>query len=171
MFAAPAAAQDAPGDPEPSSPSGTVYQLPVDRARQDAAPRHRPAASPSRPSSGGGGGGAAAPPAGAGSIRSENGFNTSTHVPGTSGTSATASGSQAGGAKAGGKDGKDRKRGKGGSGANGEAAPAPTADTRGARLAGATSEPSGLRAGLLVALASVVGVGLGLASRMSRRFR
>ena len=41
--AAPALAQDAIVDPGPDTPAGTQYQIPVDTARQDAAPnRHAP---------------------------------------------------------------------------------------------------------------------------------
>jgi hypothetical protein len=77
MGAAPASslAQALPSDPEADSPSGVVYELPVDRARKDAAPRGE---SPADKSETGGGGGTSS----AGSIRSENNFGTSSEVPG-----------------------------------------------------------------------------------------
>jgi hypothetical protein len=91
MAAAPASSsgQALPSDPEADSPSGVVYELPVDRARKDAAPQ------PDGVSSKGGGAGessGSAPAAGsgavggvtAGSIRSENNFGTSSEVPGAS---------------------------------------------------------------------------------------
>jgi len=73
MPAAPASSfgQALPSDPEADSPSGVVYELPVDRARQDAAPRRD---TPARAPQGGGGEGS--------SIRSENNFGTSSNVPG-----------------------------------------------------------------------------------------
>lgn len=94
MAAAPAAsfAQALPSDPEADSPSGVVYELPVDRARQDAAPRGGSPAGKGETGDGGGGGGTssgAAPESSgavsgttAGSIRSENNFGTSSKVPG-----------------------------------------------------------------------------------------
>ena len=74
-----ALAQALPSDPEPDSPSGVMYELPLDSGRGDAAPR------------GGGGTGGSDPVAGAGqaaaegkvtSIRSENNFGSSSVVPG-----------------------------------------------------------------------------------------
>jgi hypothetical protein len=68
---APAAVAPASTDPTSGSPSGTIYQLPVDNGRRDAAPR---------------------PPSSSGSenetlpstYRSENNFGTSSTVPGLS---------------------------------------------------------------------------------------
>jgi len=76
--------QSLPSDPEADSPSGVVYELPVDRARKDAAP-HREASN--RESSGGSsttssGDSATVAGVSAGSIRSENNFGTSSQVPG-----------------------------------------------------------------------------------------
>jgi hypothetical protein len=96
MAAAPAASfgQALPSDPEADSPSGVVYELPVDRARKDAAPRREtPQRDAPAPSGGGGGdtggssGTAPGSAAAAGgstetSIRSENNFGTSSEVPG-----------------------------------------------------------------------------------------
>jgi hypothetical protein len=80
------AAQGLPSDPEADSPSGVVYELPVDRARKDAAPKRE---KPQSPSVGGGDsfGGGDGPSSGVGgvtetSIRSENNFGTSSEVPG-----------------------------------------------------------------------------------------
>jgi hypothetical protein len=61
-------------DPSAGSPAGSVYELPVDRGRQDAAPR-----------GGDGGGSATAGLPDEGSLyRSENNFGTSSQVPGDS---------------------------------------------------------------------------------------
>jgi hypothetical protein len=73
-----ASAQSLPSDPDAGSPAGKVYELPVDRARKDAAPRQ----GSSQPDDGGstessGDTGQADP-----SIRSENNFGTSSSVPG-----------------------------------------------------------------------------------------
>ena len=88
-----APAQSLPSDPEADSPSGVVYELPVDRARKDAAPKRRSSpgggGSESDGGSTGGGsgdGGSSGDGAAAGeselSIRSENNFGTSSNVPG-----------------------------------------------------------------------------------------
>jgi hypothetical protein len=95
-----APAQSVPSDPEADSPSGVVYELPVDRARKDAAPKRRSSpggggsqsdgqggGSPGGGSDGSGsGGGSTGEGAAAGeselSIRSENNFGTSSNVPG-----------------------------------------------------------------------------------------
>jgi hypothetical protein len=61
-----------PIDPPAESPAGTVYELPVDKGRSDAAPGGK-----------GGDGGAQSGPLGNGSLyRSENNFGTSAQVPG-----------------------------------------------------------------------------------------
>jgi hypothetical protein len=93
-----ATAQSAPSDPEADSPSGVVYELPVDRARKDAAPKRRSSPGGGGNESGGGSpgggnggdgssGGSGGEGAAAGeselSIRSENNFGTSSKVPGT----------------------------------------------------------------------------------------
>jgi hypothetical protein len=84
------AAQGLPSDPEADSPSGVVYELPVERARQDAAPRD------GTPQSKDGGGGA---PNGTTntSIRSENNFGTSSEVPGAAPNGGRGSGAERGG--------------------------------------------------------------------------
>jgi hypothetical protein len=79
MVAAPAASsgQTLPSDPDADSPSGVVYELPVDRARNDAAPRGGGESSAVAPKSSGAVAGTTV-----GSIRSENNFGTSSEVPG-----------------------------------------------------------------------------------------
>jgi hypothetical protein len=73
-----AGAQSLPSDPESDSPSGAVYEIPVDRARKDAAPRQDSSQqSDSGPTEGSGDAGE-----GDTSIRSENNFGTSSSVPG-----------------------------------------------------------------------------------------
>ena len=64
-----------PSDPERDSPAGTVYEIPLDIAREDAAPRGGagPSGSSSAPTP---------PPAGDSPIRSENNFGSSSRVPG-----------------------------------------------------------------------------------------
>ncbi|HEX8102542.1 MAG TPA: hypothetical protein VF533_08020 [Solirubrobacteraceae bacterium] len=148
-------------DPEDGTPAAVQYQLPVDNARRDAAPRGR---------AGGGRGTASAPATAPGSstpsqIRSDNGYNTSATVPGA----ATAKASRDGG-----KDRRDSGSGGGtakgdgagtGSGAGQDTAPrtqttfTPLADT----------EPGTVRSGLLLLLAALVGGGAGLGARRARR--
>jgi cobalamin biosynthesis Mg chelatase CobN len=72
-----AAAQSVPSDPEADSPSGVIYEIPADRAREDAAPRRETPRRETQRSQGNGG------TAGSEiSIRSENNFGTSSDVPG-----------------------------------------------------------------------------------------
>jgi hypothetical protein len=69
------AADGLPSDPEAGSPAGTVYRIPLDSAREDAAPRR------AQPSTGRSGD----PASDAGTdspIRSENRFGSSAQVPG-----------------------------------------------------------------------------------------
>jgi hypothetical protein len=98
-----ASAQAQPTDPEANSPSGAVYEIPVERARKDAAPRRASsprdgdgapgptdgdsaggdsAAGGSNASSGGGSTGGGSSAGDGTSIRSENNFGTSSQVPG-----------------------------------------------------------------------------------------
>lgn len=80
LLPATALAQDqdpSANDPQKDSPAGSVYELPLESARQDGAPRRRPRS----PSAGGetrssAGGDTASP------IRSENQFGSSARVPG-----------------------------------------------------------------------------------------
>ncbi len=66
-------------DPRANSPAGVIYQIPLDNARRDAAPV-LPGGSHGGPRSPGGSGGSGGPS----SIHSENGFGSSSHVPGVS---------------------------------------------------------------------------------------
>jgi hypothetical protein len=67
-------------DPEATSPSGTIYEIPLDTARQQAAPRRSP--------SGDGAGESGVQSSQEGStFRSENNFGSSNEVPGASDTS------------------------------------------------------------------------------------
>jgi len=82
-------------DPEAGSPSGTVYQLPLDRGRKDAAPRNRSRRQGARrPGDATGrntaGGGTDSP------IRSENNFGSSSQVPGVDDDRADAGGATGG---------------------------------------------------------------------------
>lgn len=126
-------------DPTPGSPSGTIYHLPVDTGRSDAAPRP--------PGSGGG-----TNPDDEGTpgalYRSDNNFGTSSQVPGAPPGSGGGNGSAGGGTGGGG----NGDSGGGGSGTQG--AVAASSDN------GAVSEP--LAFGLL-ALLLAAGGALGLA--------
>ena len=152
---APAGAQDANQDPSPGSPSGTVYEIPLDQGRGDAAPR----------SAGGGnaGGGGSAPAVGGSgspgtsSIRSsDNGSGSTSVVPGAS--------SVGGGERAGKRerDGKARS-------APGERDVAPSSPQAEVVSASAGS-PSIVRSALLIVLGVAIAAALGVvARRQSRR--
>jgi hypothetical protein len=71
-------------DPEATSPSGAIYEIPLDTARQQAAPR------PS-PSGDGAGGSGVQSSQGGSTFRSENNFGSSNEVPGASGESSNPS--------------------------------------------------------------------------------
>ena len=75
-------------DPQPGSPPGRVYELPVDTGRKDAAPR---------------GGDKGSDPASS-TFRSENNFGTSGSVPGDGGGSGGTGGSGSGGSSGGSDD-------------------------------------------------------------------
>jgi hypothetical protein len=79
------AAGQSSSDPEATSPSGTIYQIPLDTARGEAAPRHAP-------SGDGGGGGGSGSAQGGSNYRSENNFGSSSEVPGAPGEDGSASG-------------------------------------------------------------------------------
>jgi cobalamin biosynthesis Mg chelatase CobN len=158
-------AQSQPSDPEADSPSGVVYELPVDRARKDAAPRRgssRQERNDGDSGSAGGGSGSdsngtgyapAGDTAGEGgtSIRSENNFGTSSRVPGAD--SGRNSGER-GEAGAGGAAGGAESSGGGSLESLGRLAPS--------SAAGATDGPSDsvvfLLLGALLAVGAVVGV-------------
>lgn len=158
---APAPAQDpAANDPDAASPPGQVYRLPLEDARGDAAPRRRTPRS-------GEGGERRTNPAPEPGLRSENGFGSSSRVPGA----------QAPGAD----DGDARQDG----GVAGDANADPPGDELRAQrptpptgtsvapgsdpTAAVDDEPSGTRVFLLLALALVIGAAIGLATRAARR--
>lgn len=101
------AAYGAPGDPEAGSPSEGVYELPLEKGREDAAPGSGGTTAPeggggSGGSEGSGGGGEEESPS---NYRSENNFGSSSEVPGVGhptagggGTNGEASGSGSAGA-------------------------------------------------------------------------
>jgi hypothetical protein len=168
----PAAATAQSGDPAEGSPSGVIYEIPLDNARHDAAPTHLTGGSGGGPGSGGGSGsqgsaGAGAQGGTASPIRSENGFGSSSTVPGA----ATVAPPKA---KSGGKGGTS------GSGAKGAGTPTPAgssgsmsaavAESLGAPRS-ATVTPSKSRAYLLLLLALLVAAGLGVAGRYVARRR
>ena len=77
-------------DPDADSPAGTIYEIPLEQGREDAAPPARKGQDKDA--------GTTQPRTGS-SIRSDNGFSSSSTVPGASGSSA--SGSASSGAKSG----------------------------------------------------------------------
>jgi hypothetical protein len=92
-----------PSDPDANSPSGVVYELPLDQARKDAAPRKTAGAKH-----------AARDPARSQiAIRSENNFGSSSRVPGVSGHKRRHSGAAAasGGSGSGGSGGDGKAAG------------------------------------------------------------
>src|SRR4051794_13455906 len=191
-LALPRSAPAQTGDPAEGSPSGVIYEIPLDNARHDAAPsgrRHGRGSGQGAGGAGAGGGGAgrsggAGGAGGAGRaggaaggaggtvspIRSENGFGSSSAVPGATVPSQA----------------KDRARGHGKATKAAEGtAPGGTARGTGGSSgseAGATAEglgasgsaavtPSRSRAYLLLLLALVVAAGLGIAGRYVARRR
>jgi hypothetical protein len=132
------------GDPNPGSPPRAVYELPLDIARKDAAPRPKGSGKESDSSSSG--------------FRSENNFGSSAIVPGDprggggGGVAAGAAGAGAAGAGAAG----------GGAAGGDDSGLAPAAASLD------TGDPSESRAFLLLGLILVVGVLLGLPSARSR---
>jgi hypothetical protein len=164
-LALPASASAQSGDPAEGSPSGVIYEIPLDNARKDAAP--------TRKTSGGQGGGTVSP------IRSENGFGSSSTVPGAASeaVAATAAGSgkpkskkSKSGASGSGRPGSGGSGGSGGEGTGGAAAPSTsTQSINGAGTAAVT--PSKSRAYLLLVLALAVAAGLGIAGRYVARRR
>ena len=128
-------------DPQPGSPPGRVYELPVDTGRKDAAPRGGDSGSNNSPSS---------------TFRSENNFGTSAAVPGA------AAGAALG---AGGDDSdSDGLGGSGGSGGDGDDAlsgldQAASVDT---------GDPSAAGGYALLIVVAVGGVLLGVAAARTR---
>jgi cobalamin biosynthesis Mg chelatase CobN len=167
---APVAAQAAglPSDPDAGSPSGTVYELPLDSARRDAAPR---------PSQGREGrsqtGSRDGDASGDSPIRSENNFGSSADVPGVDG-SGTADGSAGGGSSSGDADGGSSSSDEASAGAADRASAGGGAAASGVAGAAATntedgSGPSTALVVMLLALIVLVGVGLGTAAARARR--
>jgi hypothetical protein len=142
---------DATVDPDQASPAGTQYKLPLDAARGDAAPR-----SPREPASRSG-----AAPADQSAIHSENGFGSSSQVPGVDrkGTPSSGSGRRPKPAKADASPVAAQQVGPGGG--------APIASA--ALVRSPAPDPSGLRVYGLLALGVLLAVGVGVAGRLSRR--
>jgi hypothetical protein len=152
-------------DPEADSPSGVIYEIPLDNARKDAAPT-----GPGDGTAGAGAQGGSASP-----IRSENGFGSSSTVPG-----AVAGGSTAKKAPSGTRSDDDQERTASGTGGDGEGAqrqagtPGSAAKAAAESLDGARSAtvtPSKSRTYMLLALALLVAAGLGVAGRYVARRR
>jgi hypothetical protein len=161
-----AAAYGAPGDPEAGSPSGGVYELPLEAGREDAAPG---SGGTTAPETGGGGGTGQGSGSGEGggeaaggegeeagsNYRSENNFGSSSQVPGTgaggAGTGGAAAGAAGGGGSGDGAGG--AAGGGGGSGAELDPTAAEVPDTGNTSVAGNLA----LLATILV-LAALVGV-------------
>jgi hypothetical protein len=160
LAALPAAAQaQDPGanDPEAGSPSGAIYEIPLDTARGDAAPRS--------------GDGGADPAAGSDSpLRSENGFGSSSEVPGA-GVTATTDGTS--GSGSGRSDRQDTNRSDAPAGRQSGEGGAPEAAGEALIATGGTvgpgEQPSSLRAYLLLALGVLVAVAVGTAARRATR--
>jgi hypothetical protein len=166
LLASPAAAQDpTANDPEAASPAGTQYEIPLENARRDAAPRTSrggsgPETVETDPAS-----------SGVSSLRTENGFSSSSSVPGAEGGgSGGGNGDGDGGSGAGGGSGSGSGGGSGGGGASG--APTGKASTSQSSLEslvdGATTAAaagsSRKRAWLLIALGVLVALALGAAA-------
>jgi hypothetical protein len=153
LWCAPASAQS-PEDPSADSPSGTIYEIPLDDGRGDAAPR--------------GQGGTEAPRS---SIHSENGFGSSSNVPGTEPAEPAAT--AAPGAETAGRERpKDEESGSskpedGGRGAAEGDIPPATVIRQGA----GDGSPAVPRALTMVGLAVLVAAGLALAAGMAARRR
>jgi hypothetical protein len=145
-------------DPDAGSPSGVIYAIPLDAARSDAAPRQ---------------GGSTR---GLSPIHSENGFGSSSQVPGVEAAATAAAGSGGGPAS---ESPAQRNAGDGAvAGSRARGVPAVggenagrTAEAPAERLSQSTGHgsPSSIRAFLLLALGVVVPAGLGVAARRSTR--
>jgi hypothetical protein len=152
VLVSPAAGQigdPAPEDPAAGSPSGTIYEIPLDQGRADAAPRH-------------GGSGTAQPSS---PIRSQNGFGSSSTVPGASPPSASPA--------AGGSDG-TKDSSKGGSGSDAKKAKSSGSGESGippstVRTQQASGSPSLPRSGALLALGIVLAIAFAGAARAAAR--
>jgi hypothetical protein len=174
-------------DPAAGSPSGTIYEIPLDTARRDAAPRSGPR-------------GGADVRSRTSPLRSENNFGSSSEVPGAPGSgSSQASGqpSSAGAVGGGSAAGAGGRRGSagggsagGGSGGGGSGGGADQGSAGGGGAGGAgqgsrtrhgansealihpslqTAGPSSTRTYLLIAIGIAVALGLGAAARLATR--
>lgn len=177
-----AAAQNPSVDPDAGSPSGTIYQLPLDGARGDAAPKRAPKKKVPAPVQTDDGGAKRPAPS---AIRSENGFGSSTNVPGTATDQSSGSREGAGSGDSSGGDRDDRDGaaagGQGGSGGQGggqadsdqraDANP-PTASADGSVSPALTSatddDPSDLGVYALLLCVIAVGIAAGLVTRSRR---
>jgi len=166
LVAAPAplaSAQEPTTDPDAATPAGAIYQLPLDQARADAAPR-RPAAGSTNAAGASGSAGSQRRAVPTSALRSENGFGSSSVVPGAEprARSAGAPGSQSdaasGSGKTGAADGQESGTPEPGAGAG-------VTGSSGAE-AKASAAPSSTRVYLLLALVLAVGIAGGLATRV-----
>jgi hypothetical protein len=151
---APALAQDPEvhTDPDPGSPAGSLYQIPLERGRDDAAPR---GGSTGGGTAGGGATGGGGAPAASG-IHTENGFGSSSQVPGAP------QGAGSGQASAGGESA--TQGGTAGATSRGRATGAAVREGR-ATAGLAASQVSVSRALILLGLGVALAVLLGLAGR------
>jgi hypothetical protein len=158
----PPTAYAAPGDPPSGSPAGSVYQLPLEQGRSDAAPKGSggTAAGGSDSSKEGGGASEGSTAAGgeeAGSTyRSENNFGSSSRVPG-----APSAGTGAAGAKGSAGGGGGKAGGEAAAGGAGTNAGAPATETAGT---GNTSVPASV---VLLGAIALLAIAAGI---LTRRF-
>lgn len=165
-----AAAYGAPGDPERGSPSEGIYELPLEKGREDAAPG---SGGTTAPEGGGGGesGGKTSPGSEGGgeeepssNYRSENNFGSSSEVPGAGDTPVSSDGAGVGAGRGGdgGSGGAGAATANAGSGSSGgSGAGATEVDRTAAEVAdtGNTSVAGNLALlAVIVALAAAVGV-------------
>jgi hypothetical protein len=156
MVSSPALAQSndpTANDPSADSPSGTIYEIPLDDGRADAAPRTK-------------GAGSGAPSS---SIRSANGFSSSSQVPGT-GAAAANSASGGGSGSGGGKTSGGGTGSGSGSGSPQKGSSAPTeAQATPAVVRQAAGGGSLVRSTLLIVLGLLVAAGLAAGAHFALR--
>jgi hypothetical protein len=153
----PGAASAQSNDPSAGSPSGTIYELPLDDARNDAAPRD-----PSGKSTAG----TISP------IRSDNGFGSSSAVPGATTAQAGSggsSGASSGGSPAKSGSSKGKKDAPKRPGTSSGESRIPVAGVVSAKASGGS--PSLWRSALLLLLGVVVAAGLAAGARTAGRRR
>ena len=159
-------------DPNANSSSGTIYEIPLQAGRQDAAPRRR------HRKHGGGGSSSSGGPRNGTLVKSDNGYSSSSHVPGTAAKPAARHPHKR---RALLRAGRHKGRGRhllrrlfgGGGGARAQAAKGPGSGAPPAVPAALTQpQPSNVGTFLLVALVIAVAIGGGvLTSRARRRGR